>query len=380
MILDATPAAKFEIIRATTNRHSNMLNITWLCKIAGVTRGGYYYWLNAEETRKRYEIEDRADFELIVEAFKFRGYSKGARGIHMRLLHQTPPALMNVKKIRRLMDKYSLECPVRYANPYRRMARARQVAKVAPNLLNREFRIHGPRTVLLTDITYIPRCGGKFSYLSVIMDACTKEILAHVTSASLEVDFVLLTVEQLMDKHGNELKTDTLIHSDQGVHYTSSKFIEILKSSTLRQSMSRRGNCWDNAPQESLFGHMKDEIILNPSDINIDIARKIDDYVDYYNNDRYQWALAKLSPSEYYKWLITGVYPLGGAAPEPPEFIAFISGEGDEEKNGVSPITPAYLCSEFSTIKKTTPVGIAFSANLDGRSGRSPPLPYPPVE
>jgi len=329
MILDAVPAVKFEIIREMTRRDNNLLNITWLCEIAGVTRGGYYYWLNAEETRERREFQDRADFELIVIAFKFRGYAKGARSIHMRLLHQTPPVVMNIKKIRRLMEKFNLICPLRQANAYRQMTRASLASKAAPNLLNREFRIHGPRTVLLTDITYIPRGEGRFSYLCVIMDACTKQVLAHMTSASLEMDFVLLTVELLMKKHGNELKTEALIHSDQGTQYTSHKFIEILRNSELRQSMSRRGNCWDNAPQESLFGHMKDEIHLKPSAQNCDVAREVDKWVDYYNNDRYQWNLAKLSPNEYYQWITTGIYPLGGSAPEPPEFTAFVSGEGE---------------------------------------------------
>jgi transposase InsO family protein len=215
------------------------------------------------------------------------------------------------------MKKYKLRCPIRHANPYRRMAKAMQTNKIAPNLLAREFKAHGARTVLLTDITYIPRYAShgdhkdlKYSYLSVIMDAYTKEILAHVVSLSLEVDFVLETVKRLMEKHGSELKTDVLIHSDQGCHYTSNKFIDILGDFKLRQSMSRRANCWDNAPQESLFGHMKDEIRVNPSDSNAEIARKIDDWVDYYNNDRYQWSLAKLSPIEFYHYEQTGEYPL----------------------------------------------------------------------
>jgi hypothetical protein len=96
--------------------------------------------------------------------------------------------------------------------------------------------------------------------------------------------------------------------------------------------MSRRANCWDNAPQESLFGHMKAEIHLLASSVHMDIVRKIDDWVDYYNNERYQWSLAKLSPNEFYQYIKTGIYPLGGAAPEPPEFIAFVSGEGNEQE------------------------------------------------
>ncbi len=169
------------------------------------------------------------------------------------------------------------------------MAKAMQTSHVAPNLLNRKFRAYGARAILLTDITYIPRGEGKYSYLSVIMDAFTKEILAHVVSPSLVVDFVLMSVQILMGKHGKELKTTVLIHSDQGCHYTSHDFRDIFDNKELRQSMSRKGNCWDNAPQESLFGHMKDEIHINPSDRHADIAKKIDDWVDYYNNDRYQW-------------------------------------------------------------------------------------------
>lgn len=108
---------------------------------------------------------------------------------------------MNLKKIRRLMDKYSLSCPVRKANPYRRMARALKTSSVADNLLRREFECCGPRMVLLTDITYLPY-NGTFACLSTIPDAFTKQILSYVLSPSLEVDFVLETVEQLIERHG----------------------------------------------------------------------------------------------------------------------------------------------------------------------------------
>lgn len=231
---------------------NSVLSVSMLCDIAQVSRSGYYRWVNAEEKRKKLEERDRKDFELILIAYQYRGYDKGARGIYMRLLHMNPPIIMNVKKIRRLMKKYNLFCPIRKANPYRRMAKALQTNNVADNILNREFRKHGPRTVLLTDITYIPynntRC-----YLSTVLDAFTKEILAYVLSGSLEVDFVLETVNILIEKHGISLSAETLMHSDQGCHYTSYSFIQILKDKNLRQSMSRKGNCWDNAPQESFF-------------------------------------------------------------------------------------------------------------------------------
>lgn len=342
MILSASPSAKYEVIREMTSRDDNLLNIQWLCEIAGVSRSGYYYWLNAEKVRQGRSQQDERDFELILEAYKHRGYDKGIRGIHMRLLHLSKPVLMNPKKIGRLMKKYNLRCPIRKTNPYRRMAKAIMTNNVAPNLLNREFKAHGERRILLTDITYIQRYNShgderKYSYLSVIMDAFTKEVLAYVVSFSVEVDFVLETVNLLMENHGSELRTDALVHSDQGCHYTSHKFQEILASLELRQSMSRRGNCWDNAPQESLFGHMKDEIRVLPSDSHQNIKQKIDDWMDYYNNERYQWSLAKLSPHEFYRYVTTGEYPLstpppkevvGESPPKPPEFIALVSEEG----------------------------------------------------
>ena len=220
---------------------------------------------------------------------------------------------MNLKKIRRLMKKYGLFCPIRKANPYRRMAKALRTNAVADNRVNREFRLHGPRKILLTDITYIPY-NGKFCYLSVIKDAFTEQALSYILSESLEVDFVLETVNRLMQEHGASLDTETevLVHSDQGCHYTSVRFRELLSNYGLRQSMSRRGNCWDNAPQESFFGHMKDELADRMSAWqNIyDVHVAIDDWMDYYNNDRGQWNLEKLSPNEYYNYITTGINPL----------------------------------------------------------------------
>ena len=307
-----TPGSKFQIIQEVLSQEGNLLTVSDLCRTAGVSRSGYYNWLHSADARKKKEAADLEDFQLILDAYRFRGYDKGARGIQMRLLHMTPPVVMNIKKIRRLMNKYGLFCPVRKANPYRRMAKALRTNHVADNLVNREFEDHGPRKVLLTDITYIPY-NGRFCYLSTILDAFTKQILSYVLSESLELDFVLKSVEQLVEHHGISLSTETLIHSDQGCHYTSYRFIQIVKDAKLRQSMSRRGNCWDNAPQESFFGHMKDEIDISGCERFQQVRDIIDDWMDYYDNDRYQWQLAKLSPNEYYHYITTGIYPLPGS-------------------------------------------------------------------
>ena len=122
---------------------------------------------------------------------------------------------------------------------------------------------------------------------------------------------MLRLIEQLMANHAIPKKQKTLIHSDQGIHYTSMKFQTLLNNKELRQSMSRRGNCWDNAPQESFFGHMKDELGNLDSILTFsDLSAKINDYMDYYNNECYQWNLAKLSSNQYAAFIKTGVYPL----------------------------------------------------------------------
>ena len=310
----------FEIIYNTMQQSHNTMSVKTLCEMAGVSRSGYYAWIKAASARELREQQDRDDFDLILDAYKMHGYTKGAKGIYMALLHMDPPVIMNLKKIRRLMDKFNLSCPYRGPNPYRRMAKALKTSNVADNLLQREFEAYGPRIVLLTDITYLPY-NGTFAYLSTILDAFTKQILSYVLSPSLEVDFVLETINKLVENHGVSLQAETIIHSDQGCHYTSHKFINILYDKKLRQSMSRRGNCWDNAPQESFFGHMKDHIMPKLAECTefAEVQVIIDDYMDYYNNRRYQWHLAKLSPNEFYKFVTTGEYPLDiPNAPAPP--------------------------------------------------------------
>ena len=275
-----------------------------------MSRSGYYNWSKHLSSARRLskEEQDKLDFRLIRDAYDFRGYAKGVMGIHMRLLHVG--ILMNHKKIRRLMRKYGLACPVRKANPYRRMAKAMRTNAVADNQLERRFKAFGARTVFLTDITYIP-FRKEFVYLSVILDAYTEQVMAYELSNSLEVDFVLNTVKKLIRDHKTSIDATAMIHSDQGCHYTSTSFRKLINDLGLRQSMSRRGNCWDNAPQESFFGHMKDELNIKVQKWQSfqEVHAAIDDWMDYYNNDRYKVGLGKLSPNEFYRYLTTGDYP-----------------------------------------------------------------------
>ena len=301
----------YAIIKKTLEADSS-LSVSICCNIACVSRSGFYAYLKAEPVRQRKEEQDRKDFMLILQAFLHRGYDKGVRGIHMYLLHLNPPILMNPKKISRLMKKYHLACPIRKPRPGAKALKEMLAANKAPNIVQRNFEAYGPRAILLTDITYLPYGEGQRAYLHTVMDAYTKEILAYTVSFNMEMDFVKETIRKLVEKHGDEIKDCAIIHSDQGAHFTSYTFKEITENAGLRRSMSRRGNCWDNAPQESFYGHMKDVIMkkLKVTKTYEEVVAEIDEYIDYYNNERYQWELAKLAPSEFYKFCMTGKYPI----------------------------------------------------------------------
>ena len=175
MGIQAPAEVKYQLISNAIRRDNNLLCIRTLCEMAGVSRSGYYNWVGRESVRQERQRRDAEDFALVLEAYQFRGYSKGARSIHMRLLHMG--VRMNVKKIRRLMKQNNLFCPIRRENPYRKMARDMRTNNVAKNIVNRHFLDYGMRKVLLTDITYLYYRSG-VCYLSTILDACTREILS----------------------------------------------------------------------------------------------------------------------------------------------------------------------------------------------------------
>ncbi|GAA0071640.1 hypothetical protein UT300003_31650 [Clostridium sardiniense] len=147
------------------------------------------------------------------------------------LLEQKFNIIFNRKKIQRIRRKYNIIFPFRRANPYKRLVKATKEHRTVTNLLNRKFKQEIPGKILLKDITYLP----------------------YNISNSLHINIVLDTVKILFKKLNFKLPEDAFIHSDQGSHYTSPKFQNLLKKYKLNQSMSRRGNCWDNVLQESFF-------------------------------------------------------------------------------------------------------------------------------
>lgn len=295
----------YEIIKELVEKYDEKAQIKYLCKLAEVSRSGYYNYFNEKSTqnRKKKEVQDEKDRDIILDAFNRHGYKKGAKGIKMTLENEDK-IIFNLKHIRRIMKKYNIICPIRKAEPYKQMLKKNLEHRTIDNKLNREFKQGIPGKVLLTDITYLSYGFYKRAYLSTIKDASTNEIMAYRLSTNLYLDFVLNTMWDLVNQKEVPIPEDAFVHSDQGSHYTSPTFQSLLKELKLGQSMSRKGNCWDNSPQESFFGHMKDEVNFKLCSTFEELQVEIDRYIAYYNNYRYQWNLKKMSPVQYRNHLL----------------------------------------------------------------------------
>lgn len=284
-----------------THRLPNL--VTYLCEIAGVSRSGYYAWLSARPKRDKRHEKDWKDYELIKKVFNKKRQKAGALQIKM-ILENDYYVVMNHKKIRRVMRKFNLMANVRQANPYRKMAQASQEHKTLANVLGRQFDQGEPQKVLLTDITYLYYGNGQPAYLSCIKDGSTREILAYYLSTNLKLDIAIQTLKNLASSLDTNIHPEAILHSDQGVHYTHPTFQKYVKELGLSQSMSRKGNCWDNAPMESFFGHLKDELAYRECETFQELQLKVERYIDEYNNERYQWGLQKMTPAQYRSHLL----------------------------------------------------------------------------
>lgn len=289
----------FELIRITI-RDNNLKNVvSYLCASAGVSRSGYYNYLSNESKRERREEIDIKVRDDILMAISFRGYKKGSRSIKM-LLEDKFGICYNRKRIMRIMRKYNIVCPIRRKKYKYKVTKEHKVCK---NYLQREFKQNVPGKVMLTDISYLQYGNAKTAYLSTILDASTNEILSFKVRENMKLDLVISTLNELKDNQFVHFD-DGMIHSDQGWHYTNPQFRIRAAEMGLQQSMSRRGNCWDNAPQESFFGHLKDEVDIKHCNTFDELHTLISDYIDYYNNERYQWNLNKMTPIQYRNYLL----------------------------------------------------------------------------
>ena len=212
--------------------------------------------------------------------------------------------IMNKKKIARIKRKFGLVTKIRRKNNYKKFAMIAQEHKTHPNLLNREFNTQSADEIYSTDITYLNYGKGSKAYLAVFKDLGTKEIVAQNLSKRVDVKLVNTALEVALKKLTREKKKNLMIHSDQGFHFTHYTYRERLEKDEITQSMSRRGNCLDNAPAESFFGYLKDHLELKECNDFSELELMVTEEIDYYNNERPQEGLKKMPPTLYRRHLI----------------------------------------------------------------------------
>ena len=251
-----------------------------MCAFFGISRAAYYAW------RKRMDQPER-DAErqkLVLEAYEASKRTYGYRRIGI-WLRQKRNMIINHKAVLRLMNRLGIHSVARRRKLYQKMSQL-DIYHRYENLLNRDFQASRPNQKWVTDITYVATQQG-WAYLSTIKDLYDGFIVAHRLSPSNSVALVTHTLRLAKQK---EMVTDGLIlHSDQGHQYTSQAYHVLTQQYNITPSMSRRANCWDNAPMENFFGHLKEEALRQIKTPTFEEAKQIvDDYIYFFNYARIQ--------------------------------------------------------------------------------------------
>lgn len=222
--------------------------------------------------------------EQVQEVFEKSHRTYGYRRITLSLQKQRGISI-NHKAVLRLMHKLNIRSIARKRKIFRSLAQI-QGYHHYENVLNREFVASHPNQKWVTDVTYIATRQG-WAYLSTIKDLFDGFIVAHQVGRENSLSLVLKTLQQA--KQNEHLTDPLLLHSDHGHQYTSHGYAALTKHYTITPSMSRRGNCWDNAPMENFFSQLKEEALRQFSTPNFEEAKQIiDDYVHFYNYERIQ--------------------------------------------------------------------------------------------
>lgn len=259
-----------------------------LLEISGVARSSYYYYLKKSEAPDKYEGV-KAEITSIYHENQGR---YGYRRITLELRNRG--YRINHKTVQRLMSQLQLKCMVRVKKykSYRG-----EVGVIAPNIIDRDFHADKPNTKWTTDITEFSVFGKKL-YFSPILDMFNGEIVSY----SISEHPVLKQVMDMLDRAFEKIPGDTnlILHSDQGWQYQHRRYQKRLTDKGIIQSMSRKGNCLDNAIMESFFGTLKSELLyLRKYDSYEEFYNKLEEYIAYYNNYRIKEKLNGLSPVEY---------------------------------------------------------------------------------
>lgn len=256
-----------------------------------MARSTFYYHLKILGRTDRYEVERKRTCEIFHESKGRYGYRRVTMQLH------NEGFAINHKMVERLMQEQGLKCLIRKKR-YRSYKGT--IGKIAPNILNRDFRADRPCQKLVTDVSQIS-IGDKKSFLSPVLDLFNGEVLGYDISdrADLtQINKMLDKVFAITDKLPEEW--DTTLHSDQGWQYQHKTYQEALEKHGIKQSMSRKGNCLDNSVMENFFGLMKSELLYANDYKSMEHFKKdLKEYIDWYNNKRIKMKLKGMSPVQY---------------------------------------------------------------------------------
>lgn len=259
-----------------------------LCQFFEVSPSGYYAWRQRSQQPDR----DGSSLALVKQAYEQSGKTYGYRRIQMQLARQG--WLWNHKRVLRLMQRLGLRSVARRRRAYRTEGLAS--LHRYPNRLRRNFQAQRPNQKWVTDVTYVQTAQGTL-YLSVIKDLFDGFIVAHQTGASNSIELVINTLSLALDQE--QTSAGLALHSDQGFQYSSTAYFLLTQRYSIQPSMSRRGNCWDNAAMENFFSHLKTEALRRIKLNSFEQAKEaIDDYIYFYNHHRIQLK-TKLAPFEF---------------------------------------------------------------------------------
>ena len=267
------------------------IRIRQMCQSLELSKTSYY----APSTRmKERDVEDLA---LVKKHFDQSKHKDGVRQLAM-VIERKENLIMNPKKIARLKRTYGLVTKIRMKNKYRHFAKKKAEHETCPNILERNFQGLKADQVYSTDVTTL-KYDGKRAYFAAVKDLETKEIVGRSVSNRIDVKLTNEAMEDALTKLPSRKRSELMVHSDQGFNFTHVSFRSLLNENGVLQSMSRKGNCLDNAPIESFFGLIKDHIDLKNCVTLEDVKKEVTRTVDYYNNERPQAGLKKMPPSEY---------------------------------------------------------------------------------
>lgn len=237
------------------------------------------------------------DEVVLVDLFNNSKGKLGIRRLKMAFERKTKRPI-NHKKVRRIKKTFNLETVVRKKNKFRAVFKTGEESKVAANLVQRNFDPPKEGIILSTDITELRYSFGQKAYLSAVKDLRTKEIVTYSLSPNPTIELAIGKLPEVLLGHPKSVREKIIIHSDQGGQYCSPQYLGVLENLNVTASMSRKGNCLDNAPIESFFGHFKDEAEYKSCRNFQELNKCVHRYMTYYNTERPQWGLERKTPAE----------------------------------------------------------------------------------